>query len=101
MTTRAGSSQSRPERAAQLRRLLHATERAHGGFEGDKGVQIPEALRRGLSGERDAAADVASLLDDVKPDIRRKAADVLFKLRVPEVLPQLNRAASAESKSAH
>lgn len=40
----------------------------------------------------DAAGDVASLLDDVNVVIRRKAAEVLFRLRARDVLSELRRA---------
>ena len=42
------------------------------------GSAWPEALRRGLQGDVDAAPDVAALLDDADVAIRRKAAEVCF-----------------------
>lgn len=81
-----------------LRSLQKSTELAHGKFEGERGVQIPEALRRGASGDRDAARDVAALLDDAKADIRLQAARVLFKLRATDVLPNLERALTTEDR---
>ncbi len=53
---------------------------------------MPEALRRGLVGDADAAVDVAALLDDADVGIRRKAAQVSFALHARETVPQLRRA---------
>lgn len=62
-----------------------------GRFEGQsKGY--PNALRRGIAGEGDAAKEVAVLLDDADLGVRRKAAQVLFELRRKEVAVQLRRA---------
>jgi hypothetical protein len=81
-----------PGRFEQLRALLRATERDHGHYEAAEGPAWPEALRRGMQGEAEVAADVASLLDDVDPGIRRKAAEVCFALHAPGTAPQVNRA---------
>lgn len=56
----------------------------------------PTALRRGIAGDVEAAVDVAGLLDDADVRIRRKAAEVLFDLRRPEVAPHLRRALTRE-----
>ncbi|MBX3192096.1 MAG: sulfatase-like hydrolase/transferase [Labilithrix sp.] len=79
----------RPERVQELRRLTAAIERESGKLEAPS---LPDALRRGLQGDRDAAEDVAPLLDDARVDIRRAAAKVAFRLRAPEMAPQLRRA---------
>lgn len=79
----------RPERVAELRRLTAAIEREAGRVEASG---LPDALRRGLQGDRDAAEDVAPLLDDARVDIRRLAARCAFKLRAPETRAQLQRA---------
>jgi arylsulfatase A-like enzyme len=79
----------RPERVAELRKLTAAVERETGKLEAN---DIPEALRRGLQGDRDAAEDVAPLLDDARADIRRAAARCAFRLRAPEMVPALKRA---------
>jgi hypothetical protein len=64
----------------------------HGQFERGEQAAWPEALRRGIAGDADAAEDVAALLDDVSPTIRTKAAEVLFDLRAPAVTPAIRRA---------
>jgi hypothetical protein len=81
-----------PARFESMRALLRATERDHGRYEAAEGPAWPEALRRGMQGEAEVATDVASLLDDVDPRIRRKAAEVCFALHAPGTAPQLNRA---------
>lgn len=80
-------------RIAELRRLTAAIERETGKIEAST---LPEALRRGLQGDRDAAGDIAPLLDDARPDIRRIAARCAFKLHVPEMTPQLQRTFSRD-----
>lgn len=79
----------RPERVAELRRLTAALERENGKVEASA---LPEALRRGLQGDRDAAEDVLPLFDDARAEIRRGAARCAFRLRAPEMVPQLKRA---------
>lgn len=81
-----------PSRAAAMHAELRAVERDHGRFEAAGGPAWPESLRRGMEGEIDAAADVASLLDDADVTIRRKAAEVCFLLHAPSNVPQLRRA---------
>jgi arylsulfatase A-like enzyme len=81
-----------PARFEHLRALLRAVERDHGRYEEAGGPTWPEALRRGIQGEAEAAPDVASLLDDADPVIRRKAAAVCFALRAPQTVPALRRA---------
>jgi sulfatase-like protein/HEAT repeat protein len=79
------------ERGRELRALLRATEAGHGRYETTRESVWPEALRRGLQGEADAAIDVAALLDDADPSIRRKAAEVCFALHVPETAEKLKK----------
>ncbi len=79
-----------PDRARAMRAELTALERSQGQFEG-QGGGWPEPLRRGLQGDADAALDVATLLDDANVAIRRKAAEVLFRLRAPAVVPEVRR----------
>jgi arylsulfatase A-like enzyme len=79
----------RPERVKELRRLTAAIERENGKLEASA---LPEALRRGLQGDRDAAEDVATLFDDARVDIRREAARCAFRLKAPVMIPQLRRA---------
>ncbi len=83
-----------PARADELRRALAAAERDHGRFEA--GTQWPEALRRGLQGEADAAIEVAALLDDASVAVRRKAAEVTFELHATAAAPQVRRAVGRE-----
>lgn len=77
-------SASHPAELAAMRAELRAVEASHGRYEKQglrsEGKGWPEALRRGLAGDGDAAADVAALLDDADVAIRRKAAEVLFEL---------------------
>jgi arylsulfatase A-like enzyme len=85
-----------PARFAELRATLRAIERDHGRYEAAGGPPLPEALRRGMQGEVDAALDVASLLDDAEVLVRRKAAEVLYALRAVGTAPALRRALSRE-----
>jgi hypothetical protein len=80
-----------PERLAALRALLRAVERDHGRYEASAGTPWPEALRRGIQGEGDAALEVASLLDDADVIIRRKAAEICFRLHVPATVAAVQR----------
>lgn len=84
---------TRPARTTELKRLLAGVERDHGRIEASG---LPEALRRGLAGGRDAAEDVAALLDDARVDIRRAAARLSLRLRAPAIAPQLRRAAARD-----
>jgi arylsulfatase A-like enzyme len=77
-------SAARPGELAAMRAELRAVEASHGRYEKQglqrEGKGWPEALRRGLAGDGDAASDVAALLDDADVANRRKAAEVLFEL---------------------
>lgn len=90
------ASADRPERVRELKKLTAAIERENGRLEASG---IPEALRRGLQGDRDAAEDVQPLFDDARVDIRRAAAECAFRLRAPVMEPQLRRAAKADEDS--
>ena len=83
---------AQPARFDELRAMLRAVERDHGRYEGGGGPSWPEALRRGMQGDAEAATDVASLLDDADVTIRRKAAEVSFALHAPSTAPELRRA---------
>ena len=83
----------RPERVLELRKLTAAIERENGKLEAPA---LPEALRRGLQGDQDAAEDVATLFDDARVDIRREAARCAFRLRAPSMKPQLQRALASD-----
>ena len=84
--------------ADAMRAKLRAIERDQGRFErSDSNADAwPEALRRGMQGEVDAAAEVASLLDDASVRVRRKAARVTFDLRAASVARQVRRALARE-----
>lgn len=81
------------ERVKELRRLTVAIERENGRLEAPL---LPEALRRGLSGDRDAAEDVAALLDDADVLLRREAARCAFRLQASPMIAQLRRAHSKD-----
>jgi arylsulfatase A-like enzyme len=84
------------DRFDAMRRRLRELTGSHGRYElaglRAEGKAWPEALRRGLAGDGDAALDVASLLDDADPTFRRKAAEVLFDLGRREAAPALRLA---------
>src|SRR5262249_44702175 len=69
----------------ELRALLRELGASHGRFEKGglraEGKGWPPAIRRGLSGDGEAAAEIAELLDDADVAVRRKAGEVLFELR--------------------
>jgi hypothetical protein len=75
-----------------LRGMLRTVERDHGRYETAGGPAWPEALRRGMVGDADAARDVAALLDDADVTIRRKAAEVSYALHAAEAAEQVRRA---------
>jgi arylsulfatase A-like enzyme len=83
----------RAPRVTELRKLTAELERETGKLEASA---LPDALRRGLHGDRDAAEDVAPLLDDVRVDIRRATARCAFHLKAPVMIPQLHRAAQRD-----
>ncbi|MGC4088510.1 MAG: sulfatase-like hydrolase/transferase [Polyangiaceae bacterium] len=84
--------------AEQMRSELREIAASHGRFESQglraEGKGWPAAILRGLAGDADAAPEVGNLLDDVDPQIRKKAAQVLFELRRPESAPALRLALS-------
>ena len=84
-------SSATPKVVTDLRRMTAAALRDQEQYEGEAGGEWPEALRRGMQGEVLAADEVATLLDDVNVKNRRKAAEVLFRLRPPGTAPQLRR----------
>jgi arylsulfatase A-like enzyme len=88
---KADLSRERPADLQREKKVLAATELSHGRFEG-KRQELPDALRRGLQGDGEAALDVAALLDDVRPDIRVLAAEVSFHLHSKDAIPGLERA---------
>ena len=85
-------STEREAAARELRKATRALVRDAARYEAGEGADLPEALRRGLMGDVDAAPDVAALLDDARVELRRRAAEVLFRLHVRETAPALARA---------
>ncbi len=83
----------RPRNVLELRRLTAAIERENGKLEAPS---VPEALRRCLQGDREAAEDVAALFDDARLEIRREAARCAFRMRAPAMAPQLRRAVAKD-----
>ena len=88
-------SRERPGSVQALRRRTRALELEHGRYE-MRTQSLPEALRRGLQGDADAALDVAALLDDAQVSIRRTAAEIGFRLRAPDARPQTRRTLSRD-----
>jgi hypothetical protein len=87
---RVDMSQSRPQTAEDLRRVLAGIEREAGRYEAGA-TPWPDPIRRGLQRDPDAAVDAAALLDDANVAIRRKAAEVMFLLHAPAVAPETRR----------
>lgn len=89
-----------PEKRDAMRKKLRDIEAAHGRYEQlglrREGKAWPEALRRGIAGDADAAVDVAALLDDADVTFRRKAAEVLFDVGTKEVTGSLRLALGRE-----
>ena len=85
-------SRERPAEAKALRAELGEITRQHGRFERGTGAAWPEAIRRGMWGDREAAEDVAALLDDASLNVRKKAAEVTFALHALEAAPAARRA---------
>jgi len=87
------------DQAAELTALRARSKElgaSHGRYEQNglraEGKGWPPAILRGISGDGDAAEEIAPLLDDADLSIRRKAAEVLFELRRPEAKPALRLA---------
>ncbi|HZO12455.1 MAG TPA: sulfatase-like hydrolase/transferase, partial [Polyangiaceae bacterium] len=83
------------ETFGKLKRELASFVASLGRFEqGEK--SWPQALRRGIAGDVEAAMEVAALLDDADVAIRQKAAKVLFELARDETAGHLRRALRAD-----
>jgi arylsulfatase A-like enzyme/HEAT repeat protein len=86
----------RLDRFDAMRKHLRDVESAHGRYElaglRAEGRSWPEAIRRGIAGDADAAVDVSALLDDADAVYRRKAAEILFELARVETAPSLRLA---------
>jgi len=85
-----------PERFKQMQKRLRQLNASHGRYEvrglRAEGKDWPAPILRGVAGDGDAAGDIAGLLDDADPTLRRKAAELLFELRRPETAPALRLA---------
>lgn len=79
-----------------LRALSAAIQKGHGALEGERGAGLPEALRRCVAGDADAATDAAALLEDAKRDVRLQAADCLFDLAAADAKDALRLAAERD-----
>jgi len=90
------TSRTWPDKAKSMRAELVGVAHAHGKFEGQGGVKLPEALRLGMQGDVGAAPEVATLLDDANVEIRRRAATVLYALHGRGVVPELRRSLDRE-----
>ncbi|MEO7109371.1 MAG: sulfatase-like hydrolase/transferase [Polyangiaceae bacterium] len=80
-----------PDRVRELRALGVSVARENGKFEG-KGSDLPDALRRGGQGDVSAAEETAGLLDDARPDIRLRAAEITYDLHSVAAAPYAQRA---------
>jgi HEAT repeat protein len=91
---RVDRSSEEPAKARELRGLLAKALREAGRYE-RADATWPDPIRRGLMREVDARVDVAALLDDASVAIRRKAAEVSYRLaslKGDDVSPELERA---------
>jgi arylsulfatase A-like enzyme/HEAT repeat protein len=83
-----------------MRKRLREIGASHGRYElgglRAEGKGWPPPIRRALTGDGEAAGEVAELLDDAEVAVRRKAAEVLFELRQPSVAPALRLALGRE-----
>lgn len=84
------------ERLTAMRRRERELSTSHGQFEAEglraEGHGWPAAILRGVTGDGEAADEIAGLLDDADVAIRRKAAELLFELRRPSTRDALSLA---------
>ncbi|HEY3594211.1 MAG TPA: sulfatase-like hydrolase/transferase, partial [Polyangiaceae bacterium] len=95
-------SRAHDERVARLKGIWRTLEGLHGRYEGARigegaARPWPEALRRGMNKDGDAAPEVAALLDDSDVLYRRKAAEVLFDLKRESTAAALSLALARDS----
>jgi hypothetical protein len=57
-----------------------------------EGKDLPSAILRGISGDRDVVPELERLLDDADPTLRRKSAELLFELGSEKSLAALRLA---------
>jgi HEAT repeat protein len=93
-------SADKPELQRELRRAMASVAAEHGRFESGEATQWPEALRRGMAGDAEAAVDVAALLDDASAAIRLRAAEALYDLHASDTVAQMRRAADRSEDDA-
>jgi hypothetical protein len=97
---RSDISPRRADEFRRMRRRLQQLGAEHGRYEQQglraEGKGWPSPILRGLSGDADAATDIAGLLDDADPVIRREAAELLFELRRPATAEALELAVARD-----
>ncbi len=90
----------RPERLAQMRTRLRQIASTHGRFESEglraSGQGWPQPIVLGMSGNAEVAPELALLLDDADPSVRRKAAELLFEIGTTAQGPALRLALTRE-----
>lgn len=93
-------SSTLPEVQRELREVGRAIAESHGKFESEglraEGQGWPAPILLGLSGNAEVTPELARLLDDADPSIRRKAAELLFQLGAEGQAPALRLALSRE-----
>ena len=91
-------SKSEPERFQAMRTGQQKLSASHGRYEARglraEGRGWPAAILRGVTGDGDAAPEIAELLEDADVEIRRKAAELLFELARPDTAGALRLALS-------
>ena len=89
-------ARDKPREHEAMRATLKELAASHGRYEASglrkEGKGWPAAILRALSGDGDAAEELAALLDDADLGIRRKAAELLFEIKRPETAPALRLA---------
>ncbi|HSC86053.1 MAG TPA: sulfatase-like hydrolase/transferase [Polyangiaceae bacterium] len=93
-------SAAHPERFAALRARARQLAASHGRYETEglrsEGKGWPSAILRGISGDAEVAPELAQLLDDADVNVRRKASELLFRLRSKDQATALRLALSRE-----
>jgi len=96
-------SQERPEEFARLRKRSLEQAASHGAFETrglrSEGRDLPLAIVRGTSGDREVVPELCRLLDDADSLIRKKSAELVFHLGSADALPALRLSFQREEDS--